>query len=295
MMFYDRRQPSAALAVFCLLFGLSSCDQGSDGEQPVSAPARANTGAGIAREPAVGSDVHADLDVVTETWPYAEVDDQLVYGYFAFPADMVAPIPAVILIHDRWGLDESTQVLSRRLAAEGYIVVAIDLFGGETAASPGSARILEIKVFENPQRAAENIRQAYQFLKDTFGAPQVASVGLGFGGGWSLNAAMLLPDELSASVIYYGQVISDPEKLAAVQVPILGLFAKDDRVITAQSVLKFEVALQALAKEFEIEIFTDAGRGFANHQSEKYHAETAALAWSRTVDFLDRHMAAGEN
>ncbi len=293
MNFFNRRQPTAVLVVFCLLLGLSSCDAGSDGEQTTSVAGDAAVG--TVGEPAVGSDGRAGREVVTETWPYAEVDDQLVYGYFAFPADMVAPIPAVMLIHDRWGLDESTQVLSRRLAAEGYIVVAIDLFGGETAASPGLARALEIKVFENPQLADENIRQAYQFLKDTFGAPQVASIGFGFGGGWSLNAAMLLPDELSASVIYYGQVISDQEKLAAVQVPILGLFARDDRVITAQSVLKFEVVLQALAKEFEIEIFTGAGRGFADHQSENYHAKTAALAWSRTVDFLHQHMAAGAN
>ena len=108
----------------------------------------------------MGADVHAERDVVTETWPYAEVGDQLVYGYFAFPADMVAPIPAVILIHDRWGLDESTQVLSRRLAAEGYIGVAIDLFGGETAAAPGSARIFAIKVFENHKRPPAKISKA---------------------------------------------------------------------------------------------------------------------------------------
>ena len=93
-------------------------------------------------------------------------------------------------------------------------------------------------------------------------------------------------DQHSREVAYLEAVIDN--------LPV-GLFAKDDRVITAQSVLKFEVALQALAKEFEIEIFTGAGRGFADHQSEKYHVETAALAWSRTVDFLDRHMAAGAN
>ncbi len=290
MNFFNRRQPTAVFVVFCLLLGLSSCDSGSDGEQTTSAAGDAAVG--TAGEPAVGPDGRAGRDVVTETWPYAEVDDQLVYGYFAFPADMVAPIPAIILIHDRWGLNESTQDMSRRLAAEGYIVVAIDLFDGETAASPSPARILEIEVFENPKLAADNIRQAYRFLKDTFGAPKVASIGFGFGGGWSLNAAMLLPDELSASVTYYGQVINDQEKLSAVQAPLLGLFAADDRVITAKSVFAFEVTLQALAKEFEIEIYSGVGRGFADPRSERYSAETAALAWSQTLNFLGRHMAA---
>ncbi len=293
MIFFDRRRLSVVFLMTCLLLGLSSCGTESDGEQPTSATA--DTTADTAGEPAADTQVRMGRDVVTERWPYAEVNDQLAYGYFAFPADMVAPIPPVILIHDRWGLDESTQDLTRRLAAEGYIVVAIDLFGGETAVSPDTARKLEIEVFENPQLAADKIRQAYQFLKDTFGAPTVASIGFGFGGGWSLNAAMLLGEELSASVIYYGQVINDQEKLTAVQAPLLGLFADGDRVITKRSVLAFEVAMQALAKEFEIEIFTDVGRGFADPRSDRYQAETAALAWRRTLDFLGRHMGAGAN
>jgi len=291
MIFPNRRQLSAVFLSFFLLLGLSSCSSKNDGEQAASVDGE--TTADTAGESAVGSQVRVERDVVTERWPYAEVNDQLAYGYFAFPADMAAPIPAVILIHDRWGLDESTQDLTRRLAAEGYIVVAIDLFGGETAASPDRARQLEIEVFENPQLAADNIRQAYQFLKDTFGAPTVASIGFGFGGGWSLNASMLLGDELSASVTYYGQVINNQEKLTAVQAPILGLFAEEDRVITTKSVLAFEVALQALAKEFEIKIFSGAGRGFADPHSDRYRADTAALAWRRTLDFLGRHMGAG--
>lgn len=293
MIFFDRRRLSVVFLMTCLLLGLSSCGTESDGEQPTSATA--DTTADTAGEPAADTQVRMGRDVVTERWPYAEVNDQLAYGYFAFPADMVAPIPAVILIHDRWGLDESTQDLTRRLAAEGYIVVAIDLFGGETAASPDSARELEIEVFENPQLAADKIRQANQFLRDTFGAPTVASIGFGFGGGWSLNTAMLLGEELSASVIYYGQVIDDQEKLTAVQAPLLGLFADGDRVITKKSVLAFEVAMQALAKEFEIEIFIDVGRGFADPRSDRYQAEAAALAWRRTLDFLGRHMGAGAN
>ena len=294
MIFIKRGQRSIVLGIICLLFGLSSCDSGSDQEQPSSGDAdNANSvnSAGGSSTTAASNAAPSSSgpSVVVETLPYAEIGDELVYGYFAFPSDMVEPIPAVILIHDRWGLDEPTRDLSRRLADEGYIVMAIDLFGGEVAETPGPARILEISVFENPQIAAENIRQAYDFVKETFRAPSVASLGFGFGGGWSLNAAMLLPEDLNASVIFYGQVTDDERKLAAVQAPLLGLFGENDRVITATSVAAFENALQTLEKEFHVAVFAGAGRGFADPRSDNFSAETAARAWVRMLEFLGQH------
>jgi len=294
MILISRGLSSAILGAFFLPFGLAACTSGSDGESPAAEATEA-----AAVKPLVESRPEApevlDREVVTETLPYAEVGDQLVYGDFTFPADMLEPIPAVILIHDRWGLNDSTRQLVRKLAAEGYIVMAIDLFGGGVADTPGAARELEIEVFENPQPAADSIRQAYSFLRDAFGAPAVASVGFGFGGGWSLNAAMLLPDELSASINYYGQVTSDQEKLAVVNVPILGIFAEDDRAIPPKNVFAFEVALEALGKEYEIEVIAGVGRGFADPQADKYDAEHASLAWQQMLSFLKHHMARGSN
>jgi carboxymethylenebutenolidase len=293
----SRGLSSVIVAVLFSLFGLAACSSGSDSE-PVAAVAD-----GSAAEPAVApvatqgpGDVSAvKREVIVETLPYAETADQLVYADFAFPADMVEPIPAVILIHDRWGLNDAIRDQARKLAAEGYIVMAIDLFGGAVADTPASARDLEIAVFENPELAAESIREAYQFLRGTFGAPSVASVGFGFGGGWSLNAAMLLPNELSASVNFYGQVTSDQEKLALVEVPIQGLFAEDDRVIPTRNVFAFEVALDSLGKESEIEIFAGVGRGFVDPGADRYDAEKAALAWQQMLNFLERHMVANSD
>ena len=98
-------------------------------------------------------------------------------------------------------LNESVRAMAERLAAEGYMVLAVDLFEGETADSPGVARQLMLKAVESPQHASSNIRQAYAFI-ETAGAPSIASLGWCFGGGWSLNTAMLFPDDLDAAVIY---------------------------------------------------------------------------------------------
>jgi carboxymethylenebutenolidase len=216
-------------------------------------------------------------------------------GHFVFPEDMVDPLPAIIVVHEWWGLNDGVRAMADRLAAEGYIVLAVDLFGGRVATSPADARKLMLGVVENPSSANENIRGAYSFLNNVAEAPRIGSLGWCFGGGWSLNAAMLFPNELDAAVIYYGQITDDEEKLQPIEVPILGLFAQNDRGIPVESVKAFEAALERLRKDYELEIYPDVGHAFANPTGNNYHAETAALAWDRTIEFLNRHLTQGGN
>ena len=229
--------------------------------------------------------------VVAEALPYGEVDDRLVYGYFAIPADMIDPLPAVVLVHDWWGLNEQTRVMSERLAAEGYIVLGVDLFGGQTASSLSEARRLEIAVVENPALAIENMRQAFDFILNTAGAPRVAALGLGFGGSWSLNAALELGDEVSASVSFYGQVHDDPEKLARINGPVLGLFAENDRAVPVETVGRFEAALEALEKDYEIVVYPGVRRGFADPLSDGFDSDVAEDAWDKVSEFLELRLA----
>ena len=187
-------------------------------------------------DPSDAAQIVPSRSVISEFLPYAEVDQELVYGHFVFPSNMIEPLPAIIVIHEWWGLKDNVRAMANRLAAEGYIVLAIDLFGGKVADTASQARQLMISVVENPDLAAENIRQAYDFVDDTAGAPSIGSLGWCFGGGWSLNTAMLFPDKLDASVIYYGQVTEDEDKLRPISAPILGLFAAEDRGIRIESV-----------------------------------------------------------
>jgi carboxymethylenebutenolidase len=149
-----------------------------------------------------------------------------------------------------------------------------------------------LNVVENPDVATENIRQAYQFLKDTAGAPRVASLGWGIGGGWSLNTALLFPDELDAAVIYYGQVTDKESNLRGLNVPILGIFGDKDTGIPVETVRGFERALENLGKIYEIQIFPGVGYSFANPTGTNYNAEAADKAWEMTIAFLETHLAA---
>ncbi len=283
------RFPSLAgiLSLGALL--MSGCGGSESPAPPASATSpRNDAAAGVS-----ASDASADAEnraVIAETLPYAEVGDELVYGYFVAPSDMFEPLPAVIMIHEWWGLNDGVRAAADRLAAEGYIVLAVDLFGGKTAATPATARQLMLEVVEDPEAANENIRGAYEFVSATAGAPSVAALGWRFGGTWSLNAAMLFPDELDAAVIYYGQVTDDEERLRPVGAPILGLFAADDISVKPESVKAFEAALTRLRKDFVIHVYDNARQGFANASADSYDPAVAEDAWRRTLAFLRSHL-----
>ena len=223
--------------------------------------------------------------------PYTELNDELVYGYFSAPEDMFEPLPAVIMIHEWWGLNDNVKAMADRLAAEGYIVLAVDLYGGAVASSPAEARDLMTMVIEDPDPASANIRAAYEFVTTTAGAPRVGSLGWCFGGGWSLNTAKLFPVDLDASVIYYGQVTDDDEQLRPIETPILGLFAAEDRGITVESVDGFRASLERLRKNYDIHIYPGVGHAFANPSGQNYDAKTADDAWRRTLAFLKLHLS----
>lgn len=270
------------------LGSLTACTPGdrSGAEGPPASPTTTQRASPVAAETRSPS----ARPVVAETLPYGEVDNELVYGHFAIPADMIDPLPAIIVIHDWWGLNQEMRDIAEQLAAEGYIVLGVDLFRGQTAKALGKARELETEVVENPTLAVDNLRQAVDFIRNTAGAPRVATVGFGFGGGWSLNAAIEMPGELDASVSYYGQVVSDRDKLTPVTAPILGLYAEGDRAVPADSVREFQSTMDALEKDVDIQMYGDARRGFADRLSDNYDADVAAEAWNHVLQFLDTHV-----
>jgi len=283
-----------------LLCCLAACERTQPGQPDVdkaaavaNVEAMAEQHAADTAEPSAAALVQPQREVTAERLAYAEVDNELVYGHFAFPSDMVEPLPAVIMIHEWWGLNDNIRAMAERLAGEGYIVLAVDLFGGDTATVPEVARQLMLRAVENAASVSSNIEQAYAFVNDTAGAPRIASLGWCFGGGWSLNTAMLFPEDLDAAVIYYGQVTDDLEKLRPISAPILGFFGSEDRAIKVESVRRFEQALQQLHKVHSIHIYEGAEHAFANPTGNSYNADYAEDAWQKTLEFLRENLGSG--
>ena len=236
--------------------------------------------------------VEPEVPVATESVKYVIIDGQGINGYYAYPKDVTEPLPGILAIHEWWGLNENIEAMARRLAGEGYQVLAVDLYGGQVAETPQEAKKLVQQVANNPFGAEANITKAYNYLVEEKQAPGVASIGWCFGGSWSLETALLFPQELDAAVIYYGGQIGEAtaEELSTLEMPILGIFGAEDSSIPVETVEEFESRLQRDAQT-EIIVYEDAGHAFANPSGQNYVPEAAEAAWGKTTEFLNKYLS----
>ena len=196
---------------------------------------------------------------------------------------------AVVMIHEWWGLNDNIKEMARSLAAEGYVVMAVDLFG-KIAKDANEARQLITPINKNPAEAINNMKSAVQFLKNQNNVDdnKIASMGWCFGGGMSMQLA--LNEKLAATVIYYGNLETDKEKLKAIKWPVLGIFGEKDTSIPIESARKFDAALDELKIENEIYIYPNVGHAFANPSGANYAPQETKDAWKKTVEFLERNL-----
>lgn len=203
-----------------------------------------------------------------------------------YTPDGKGPFPGIVVIHEWWGLNDWVKEQAAKLADQGYVTLAIDLYRGKVATTPEEAHEIMRGVPED--RAKRDLHAAVEFLKaqSSVKPDRIGSIGWCMGGGYSLDVALQEPT-LSADVINYGHLASDPESLKSIHASILGLFGGQDRGIPADDVRKFEQALKQQGKKVEIMIYPDAGHAFENpNNKDGYRADDAADAWKRTVSFL---------
>jgi carboxymethylenebutenolidase len=115
---------------------------------------------------------------------------------------------------------------------------------------------------------------------------RIASLGWCFGGGQSLQLALNSEQPLAATVIYYGNLVTDAESLAGIEWPVLGIFGATDQSIPVETVRQFEAALDANEIPNEIHIYEGVGHAFANPSGDNYAPTETVDAWAKTLDFL---------
>ena len=219
---------------------------------------------------------------------YATVNGAEVTGYLSKPEGAGEGGPALIVIHEWWGLNDNIRMMTDKLAGEGYTALAVDLYKGKVAESPDSAGTYARSV--NEDEAIDNLSQAHSYLAEQQDAGKVGTIGWCFGGGWSLQAALAMPDEIDAAVIYYGRLVTDVEELSKLDMPVLGIFGAEDDGIPPEQVKKFEAALNEAGVDNDIHIYEGAGHAFANPSGTRYDKEAAEDAWQKTVNFLAEHL-----
>jgi carboxymethylenebutenolidase len=217
-------------------------------------------------------------------------------GYLVYPSDNATEpnkLPAVVMIHEWWGLNQNIKNMAEQLANEGYVVLAVDLYNGEVATESGRAGELSRSVRSSQQTAVENLRASVQYVSSlpNVNASRVASLGWCFGGGYSLQLALNSEAQpLAATVIYYGTLVTERNELSKISWPVLGVFGSTDQSIPVDTVRKFESALDASGITNEIYVYEGVGHAFANPSGDNYAPEETADAWKKTLDFLGKYV-----
>jgi carboxymethylenebutenolidase len=216
----------------------------------------------------------------TETVSITTKGGQTVSGAIALPANQ--PAPALVLIHEWWGLNDEMKTMAAEFAKEGYVALAADLYAGSLASNPQEAQALMQSV--DTDKATDTLVSWVEWLRANPAVNgKVATVGWCFGGGWAINAAMATPVE--ATVIYYGRLPQSAEEVKSVAGPVLGHFGEKDKFINREMVVGFEKGMQEAGKPLTVHWY-DADHGFANPTGARYDKEDAQVAWRRTLEFL---------
>ncbi len=219
---------------------------------------------------------------------YGQSGDQLHKGYLSQPENIKAK-SGLIVIHEWWGLNEDIHLMADQLAGLGYHSLAVDLYDGKSAEGVREAFQLMTGLSKNEDAALANLKEAYDYLTNELGVEKVGIIGWCLGGKWSLRGSLMLPNEIDATVIYYGSLIDDREQLATLEMPIIGFVGTKDRPYINQFI-QFDKDLKALNKDYSVHFYEGAGHAFANASGTAYEPEAAEDSWKKTVNFLAAHL-----
>jgi len=212
-----------------------------------------------------------------------------VSGFLAAP-EKPGRYPGLVVIHEWWGLTDWVKEQAQRLAAQGYVALAVDLYRGKVAADPGEAHELMRGLPQD--RVVADLKGAFAYLatRKDVDHDRIGSVGWCMGGGYSLQLAIHEP-RLAACIVNYGALPTDPTDIGQIFAPVLGNFGADDRGITPADVRAFEKTMKTMNRWVDLKIYDGAGHAFENPgNKDGYRPEAAADAWTREIAFLNQKL-----
>ncbi len=212
------------------------------------------------------------------------------HGYLALPPSGSGP--GVIVIQEWWGLTDHIVGITDRLAAEGFVALAPDLFGGRTThdADEAGELLAQLPV----DQAAQDLSGAVDFLlaHEAVTSTKVGAVGFCMGGGFVLLLAAQQGDRIGAAVPFYGVGPAIPSQYAGLTAAVQGHYGEDDQMYPVATARALEEQIRAESGA-DVEFFYyPAGHAFHNDENllGTYDADNAALAWQRTVRFLKQRL-----
>ncbi len=209
-------------------------------------------------------------------------------GYLAKPAKG-KKFRAVLVIHENRGLNPYIEDVARRLAKAGYMAFAPD---GLTSVGgyPGDEQkgVALFRTVDGKKMTEDFVAAALWLKKRSDSKGKLGAVGFCFGGGMVNQLAVRLGKDLNAGVAFYGRQagVADVPKIKA---PLMFQYAGNDAGVNA-GIAAYETALKENKKKFESFTYEGKQHGFHNDTTPRYDAESAKLAWQRTLDFFKTHL-----
>jgi len=207
-------------------------------------------------------------------------------GYLVLPESNKGT--GVLVLHAWWGLNDFFKGFCERLAKEGFVVLAPDLYHGRTATTIDEAKQLRSKL--NQKQVSTDILSAVEQL---LALPAVTSTSLGaigfsLGGHWALWLSLAKPEFISAVTVFYGTKNAD---YSQAQAAYLGHFAESDEWVATSGVKKLEKSLRTANRPATFYVYEGTGHWFfEKDRKEAYNAKAAELAWKRTLEFLQKQL-----
>ena len=220
-------------------------------------------------------------------------------AFLARPAG-TGPYPAILVLQEWWGLNDHIKDVARRLAREGYVALAPDLYsrqGNKVTSDPDEAASLMGNLDDDV--ALKDLRAAVAFVKNQpqVNGAKIGVIGFCMGGTYALLSAENLPD-IKASVPFYGQIVYDRpggpiDQISQLGCPLMYIYGDADGWITNDHVDRLEAALTRHGKSGQVIRYKGAPHAFFNDtRPDSYRPNDARDAWDRTLRFFAQHLQA---
>jgi dienelactone hydrolase len=221
-------------------------------------------------------------------------------GYVAYDADKKGKLPAVLVIHEWWGLNDYPKMRARKLAELGYIAMAVDLYGnGKTADNPDDAGKMSGAFYQKPQMAKGRFDAALNKLKtySQVDTNNIVAIGYCFGGGMVLNLARM-GENLKGVVSFHGSLVGTPPDKKLLKAKILVCHGADDQFVKPAEVAQFKKQMDSIGADYTFKAYPNATHAFTNPNATpmgekfkmpiRYNAAADSASWNDMKEFFGR-------
>jgi carboxymethylenebutenolidase len=214
--------------------------------------------------------------------------DQVEGAFVAWPAGTQAA-PAIVVVHEWWGLNDQIRAVARRLSSQGYLAIVPDLYHGKVADDPMKAHELMRGLEETEALGTLEAAVAWVRAQPRAAKSKLGTIGFCMGGGLAQDLALQDPGVVAA-VMFYGTPQTDSEKVAKLKGALQAHFGELDEGIPMKRVEEFRAALQKAGRSAEVYTYPGAGHAFMHEGLPSYRPDAARQAWARTLAFFQKHL-----